>query len=267
MKRFYIAPRNVAFHEHVRDWAKNAERKFDARLLTGSAKMEAGDADVEFSIMDVIGIPWLEGSITCEQVEKALQRHASAKKIRVIINSPGGYCHEGVGIYNLFDRHPAEVEVEVIGEAASAASVIAMCGNKILMRRGTWMMIHPALTGAYGHAEDLRGAADYADVCTEGAIEIYVHRTGRTDEEVRALVKAPGTWLTAARARELGFADDIVEGDVAATEHEPVDEQADSQEIDVNINITSQRRVEPRSSLSTEARRLVHLQDFAPSGR
>jgi ATP-dependent Clp protease protease subunit len=254
MKRFYVAPRTLSFDEHLRHWAQNAERRFEARALKGSAKMEAGGADVEFSIMDVIGIEWISGSITSQMVDEALRKHPNAQHIRVLLNSPGGYCSEGTAIYNLFARHPAKVEVEVVGEAASAASVIAMAGDRIIMRPGTWMMVHPAQVEAFGSAADMRKAAEYADTCTAGAVDIYVRRTGLGEKKVRELVDAE-TWMTAAQAVGLGFADEVVAGAEGRPDASEPGADDEPQQVDVNIHVT------------TNQRRLVAMQSLRGYGR
>lgn len=246
--RPYIAPRGLNFEARLLDWAKNAERRFEARMV-------AGGADLELAILDAIGIPWLEGSITAVMVQRALARHPDAKRITVLINSPGGYCDEGVGIYNLLARHPAEVTVEVIGEAASAASVIAMAGNKVVMRPGTWMMVHPAMCGTMGSAVDHRKSAEYLDTLTDGAIDIYVRRTKREEKKIRALVEAE-TWMSAAEAKELGFADELVDDDAApAKDSGPnKDDRGEDDDVDDLGHPMQRAPVRPLAALSSLSR-------------
>lgn len=241
--RPYVAPRAMNFEAHLRDWVQKAERRFEARML-------AGGADLELAILDAIGIPWLEGSITAVMVQRALDRHRDAKRITVLINSPGGYCDEGVAIYNLLARHPAEVTVEVLGEVASAASVIAMAGNKIVMRPGTWMMVHPAACLTMGSAVEHRKSAEYLDTLTDGAIDIYTRRTKQIEKKVRELVEAE-TWMSAAEAKALGFADELVDDDAPA----PKDcgpNREDRGEDDESLDPVMQRApVRPLALLST----------------
>lgn len=230
----YVAPLRLKPEAHLRNWAQHAERGFRATMLTGEARARADGADVEFAILDVIGVDWIDGAITAVMVERELKKFPQAKKIRVLLNSPGGVASEGIAIYNLLKRHPAEVEVEVIGEAASAASVIAMAGNRIIMRTGTWMMIHRGLSFAFGHSDELRNAADALDVITGGAVDIYAEKTGLDRDEVETLVEAT-TWLSAHKALELGFAHELGDGEAAPAPS--ADLENENEDIDVRIHV------------------------------
>ena len=79
------------------------------------------------------------------------------------INSPGGSCFDGVAIYNALARHPAHKTVWVDGFAASAASVVAMAGDEIVMPENTMMMIHEPVGAGAGTAADMRAMADALD--------------------------------------------------------------------------------------------------------
>lgn len=253
--KHYVAPRNVSYQEHLRDWVAKADRRFEARALAGAAKMESGGADVEFVIMDAIGDLWLEDSITSKKVEAQLAKFPAAREILVTINSPGGIAAEGMGICNLFRRHPAKVTIDVVGEACSAASIIAMAGDRVIMRPGTWMMVHPAQCFAWGSAAELRKAAQYADTVTAGAVELYQLRTGMDAGKVRELVEAE-TWMTAQQAVEMKFADEVTDGHVRpGASTSASDEGDDDAQIDVNIHVT------------TNQRRLVAMQSLRGYGR
>lgn len=241
--RPYVAPRGLGIREHIDNWAQNAERRFEARSLNGSEQDESGGADLELTLFDVIGVDWYEDSLTAKKVDKALRAAPAAKKIRMLVNSPGGILHEGVAIYNLLKRHPAEIEIEVVGEAASAATIVMMAGDRIIMRPGTISMVHPAWTCACGDETSFLNAAEYCKRSTSNAIDVYMRRTGRTDEELRALVyadKGLGTWMTANETVENGFADEVREGasDIAPAAE---DEDADSQEVNVNVRVSSNK--------------------------
>src|SRR5690606_4398240 len=106
------------------------------------AAVPGADGDTTISIFDVIGEDFWTGSgVTANRISAAL-RSIGNKDITVRINSPGGDMFEGIAIYNLLRAHPAKVTVEVLGWAASAASVIAMAGDDIRMGLGSLMMVH-----------------------------------------------------------------------------------------------------------------------------
>ncbi len=109
----------------------------------------AGDDSASISIYDQIGDNWEGTGITAKRISAAL-RNIGARNLTVNVNSPGGDFFEGVAIYNLLREHKAKVTVNVMGIAASAASVIAMAGDEILMGDGAFLMIHNAWTVAIG---------------------------------------------------------------------------------------------------------------------
>src|SRR5690606_23214700 len=103
-----------------------------------------GDDPNTISIYDVIGEDWWTGGgFTAKRAAAAL-RSIGKNPVTVNVNSPGGDMFEGIAIYNLLREHPAEVTVNVMGLAASAASIIAMAGDKINVALGSFVMIHNA---------------------------------------------------------------------------------------------------------------------------
>ena len=129
-----------------------------------------------------------------------------AETIHVHINSPGGSAFDGVAIGNLLKSHKAEIVVHVDGLAASAASVIAMAGDKIIMPENTMMMIHRASTIEYGNADVFeKTAADLRKIDSALAAS-YKKRFVGTDEELNQLLDDE-TFLTADEAVAFGLAD------------------------------------------------------------
>lgn len=165
-------------------------------------KALANDA-AEISIFDEIGF-W---GVTAKDFINEF-RTLSAKSITVLINSPGGSVFDGLAIYNVLRQSNAEITVKVMGVAASAASFIAMAGKKIVMPKNAFMMVHNPMGGVFGNADELREWADTLDKIGASMIGIYVARTGKSEDEVKALLDAE-TWMTADEAVALGFADEI----------------------------------------------------------
>jgi hypothetical protein len=112
---------------------------------------------------------------------------------------------EGIAIYNLLAAHPAKVTVNVLGIAASAASIIAMAGDEIIMPENAFMMVHEAWGGALGDSETMRQQADVLDKISGAYRRTYAARSGQTEEAVAALMAAE-TWFTAEDAVTNGFA-------------------------------------------------------------
>ena len=132
--------------------------------------------------------------------------------IEVWINSPGGDCIAASQIYNMLMEHKGDVTVKVDGIAASAASVIAMAGTKVLMGPSSLMMIHNPLTVAIGDTEEMKKAVLMLDEVKESIINAYEIKTGLARNKLSKLMDAE-TWLSAHKAMEYGFADDIMFSD------------------------------------------------------
>lgn len=164
---------------------------------------------------------WDDSAVSAATFATDLDELGTVGEIEVHLNSPGGVAFDGVTIMNLLRDHPAKVTVYVDGLAASAASVIAMAGDEVVMGRGAQLMIHDASNYAYGNAEAMRKVADTLDGVSQSMAEVYAERTGKTAEEMRDAMRAE-TWYSDAEAVEAGLADrrsaraDEGEADVAA---------------------------------------------------
>jgi ATP-dependent Clp protease protease subunit len=138
-----------------------------------------------------------------------------ASTIHVRINSPGGDVFDGMAIYNSLKRHPAEIVTHVDGLAASAASIVALAGDRVVMGTGSFMMIHNAWGIAIGDAPVMRQMADELEKITGALVGIYATRTGKEATEIQALLDAE-TWLSADEAVQAGFADETEEAKKAS---------------------------------------------------
>jgi ATP-dependent protease ClpP protease subunit len=167
--------------------------------------------DSTITMFDVIGEDWWTGAgVTAKRVSAAL-RSIGDKDVTVKINSPGGDMFEGIAIYNLLRSHPAKVTVEVLGWAASAASIIAMAGDEIRMGLGTFMMVHNAWGVVIGNRHDMRDAADLFDGFDSAIADIYEARTGMKRADIEKLMDAE-TFMGPSEAVKNGFADVVDEG-------------------------------------------------------
>lgn len=170
----------------------------------------ASDDDTTITMFDVIGEDfWSGAGVTAKRVSAAL-RAIGPKDVTVRINSPGGDMFEGIAIYNLLRGHPAKVMVEVLGWAASAASIIAMAGDEIRMGLGTFMMVHNAWGLVIGNRHDLADAAMLFEQFDSAIADIYEARTGLDRAEIVRLMDAE-TFMSPAEAIKNGFADAVDE--------------------------------------------------------
>jgi len=180
-----------------------------ARWTASPQAAEADDPDT-ISIYDVIGQDWWTGEgFTAKRMAGAL-RAIGAKPVAVKINSPGGDMFEGLAIYNLLREHPAEVTVKVMGLAASAASIIAMAGDRVEMGLGSFLMIHNSWGAVVGNQNDFTEAAKIFAQFDSAMADIYAARTGLDAKAVAKLMDSE-TWLTARDAVDQNFADAVVD--------------------------------------------------------
>lgn len=157
------------------------------------------------TIYGVIGSSWWSESFSATDIDNALNE-AGDNDIIINLNSPGGDAFDGISIYNRLKRHDGKVTIHVDGWACSAASIIAMAGDEIIMELGSMMMIHEAGSLVWGSKTDMRKEADVLDELEEGIIDIYMTKANINREEVREKVDAEA-WFSAKTALELGFTD------------------------------------------------------------
>ena len=165
----------------------------------------ADDTPANLSIYDEIGF-W---GVQASDFRAALSA-VTAKTINVEINSPGGDVSHGLAIYNMLRASGKEIVVKVMGVAASAASLIAMAGDSIIMPKNTFLMVHNPWQYAAGNATELRDIADTLDKIGESLLATYVARTGMDEAEMRELL-SKDTWLTADESLAMGFATEVID--------------------------------------------------------
>ncbi|MEQ4618478.1 MAG: head maturation protease, ClpP-related [Corticimicrobacter sp.] len=169
----------------------------------------ASSEDATISVYDTIGWSWEGEGVTAKRISAAL-RAIGGRDVTVNINSPGGDFFEGVAIYNLLRAHPHKVTVQVMGLAASAASVIAMAGDEILMGDGAFLMIHNAWAIAIGNRHDMVAASEQLAPFDAAMADVYAARSGMTPVQTAALMDKE-TWINASQAVDDGFATGLME--------------------------------------------------------
>lgn len=150
---------------------------------------------------------WYEDEVTPKLFKEELM--SGTGDITVFINSPGGDCVAAAQIYNMLMDYKGNVTVKIDGIAASAASVIAMAGTRVLMSPVSLMMIHNPLTVAIGDSEEMKKAIDMLSEVKESIINAYELKTGLSRAKLSRMMDSE-TWMNAQKALELGFADGIL---------------------------------------------------------
>ena len=155
---------------------------------------------------------WFDDEVTPQFFKSELM--AGEGDITVWINSPGGDCIAAAQIYNMLMDYKGNVTVKIDGLAASAASVIAMAGTKVMMSPVGMLMIHNPMTMASGDTSEMQKAIDMLSEIKESIINAYEIKTGMSRAKISHLMDAE-TWMDAGKAKELGFIDEIIHRDVA----------------------------------------------------
>lgn len=178
-------------------------------IARAEAAGDDGSDVAEVHIYEQIGESFWGGGVSARRLANELA-DLDVSLLRVFINSPGGAAWDGVTIMNALRRHKARVEVTVDGLAASAASVIAMAGDRVVMNRGSQMMVHDAWGWGVGNAADLAETSAVLSKLSDSLADVYAARAGHDRGHWRAIMQAE-TWYTAEEAVTAGLADEWVD--------------------------------------------------------
>lgn len=235
-------------------------------------KAAAGDSpDNVVSILDVIGEDWWAGDgVTSKRVAGAL-RAIGNRDVTVNLNSPGGDMFEGVAIYNQLREHAGRVTINILGLAASAASVIAMAGDEIRIGRPSFLMIHNCWCSAAGNRHDFADLSEQMAPFDAAMADVYQARTGVDLKHIQTLMDKE-SWIGGSAAVADGWADALLE-DAAIKDAGGSAQAASIRRIEAALRSSGMPRSEAQRllsdfkfSLSDSAGSTGHLSDsVAPS--
>lgn len=166
--------------------------------------------------------------------------------ITVWINSPGGDCIAASQIYTMLMDYKGDVTVKIDGVAASAASVVAMAGTKVLIAPTALMMIHNPATAAFGDHVDMEKAIDMLSEVKESIINAYELKTGLSRRQLSHMMDDT-TWMNAQKAVELGFADGILTDEKHSSDTEGYAFSASAVERALINKISVKAKAEPET--------------------
>lgn len=203
------------------------------------------DQNARIDLYDEIGMDVTAGDF-CRELNQV-----TAPGIDLYINSPGGSAWDGFTIYNSLVAHPASVTVHVMGVAASAASIVAMAGDEIVMYRPSQMMVHRAGSGAcvFGNADDMReGSAEVLTMATSldqvdnQIVALYATQAGSTEQVWHDYVWAetwfdPETALASGLITRINGDDDTTTDPPASGQEAPID-TAEADQFRANVRST-----------------------------
>lgn len=188
----------------------------------------------------VVGSGWF-GDISAEKTREMFD-NIDAEEIEIRINSGGGDAFEGIAICNYLRNHKAHVTVVVDGLAASAASLIAMGADKVVMPSNTTMMVHRASTYAYGNADSLEKQAKMLRDVDDALIQSYRNRFNGEFFELEALLDNE-TYMTAEKALSYGLCDEIVDS-VKSVDNKEEDQNPEKPEKEAPIENEGDKRIQ-----------------------
>lgn len=131
------------------------------------------------------------------------------KPVEVVINSGGGHVDVGSEIYSIFKDYTGSVTVKIVGLAASAASVIAMSGDIVVIAPTGQVMIHNVNSIAEGDYNEMIHRAGVLKEMNRSVANAYILKTGKPESEILEMMNKE-TWLSAKSALENGFVDEIM---------------------------------------------------------
>ena len=179
-----------------------------SRTVTNSETQEQTQERTLFLNGTIAEESWFDDDVTPQLFKNELM--SGSGNITVWINSPGGDCVAAAQIYNMLMDYKGDVTVKIDGIAASAASVIAMAGTKVLVSPVSMLMIHNPMTAAFGNSDEMQRAIEMLGSVKDSIINAYEIKTGLSRAKLSHLMDAE-TWMDANKAVELGFADEIMQ--------------------------------------------------------
>ncbi len=168
--------------------------------------------------MDMFGVVgggfWSDGGITKETFAKALKDiPSSCKRVDMRMSSPGGDVFEGRAIANMMQDHRCAFDINIIAEACSIASIIAMAGDSIHMGDGSVMLVHRCYTMAMGNSQEMKKLATDLELIDQTMVQTYKKKTGMSEKDILNLMDE-NRYMDAQEAKKLGFADTIANDSV-----------------------------------------------------
>ncbi len=219
---------------------------------------------------------WYDDDVTPQLFKDDL--YSDTGDVTVWLNSPGGDCVAAAQIYNMLREYPGNVTIKIDGIAASAASLIAMAGDTVLMSPVSMMMIHNPLTMAIGDADDMQKTIEMLNEVKDSIINAYELKTGMSRAKLSHLMDNE-TWMNAMKAVELGFADGILYRDaekdddedeepvIPDTETEETSEDPDEDAEQEEENTDEEKKPKDASKPMMFSRREINLDLIAKINR
>jgi ATP-dependent Clp protease, protease subunit len=182
----------------VRNYAKKS-------TINGVFAVNATENSVDMQLYDEIGY----FGVTAKAFTSELNKH-KGKSVNLAINSVGGDVFDGIAMYNALLAHDGDVNVTIDGLAASAASIVAMAGDRIEIASNAFLMIHNAWSIAIGDKQTMLAMSEVLTKIDSALIATYKKKTHKNEAEITQMLDNE-TWLNANDAVLHGFVDGVID--------------------------------------------------------
>lgn len=195
------------------------------RVIEGSAKpyepfwtirdatsSESGEVELEFD-GPISEYSWWGDEVTPKAFKDELYAKGGGRPVTVLLNSPGGEVIAASMIRSMLQEYPGKVTVDIVGLAASAATILMTGADEIRMRESALLMIHDPSGIVWGTIDEIKGFLDTLKTVKDSIIDTYETKT-HLDRDKLARMMSDETWMTARQANELGFVDAVVTGSI-----------------------------------------------------
>jgi ATP-dependent Clp protease protease subunit len=177
-------------------------------LLRNADESDSGEPEIEF-YGAISEYSWWEDDVTPAKFKADLNNLGQGGPITIRIHSGGGDVFAASAIRAMIMDYPGRVTARIDGLCASAATYVAMAGDRVLMQDSAFFMIHDPWTIAWGGVDELKSAISLLKTVKAGIIETYQSKTNLETEKL-AKMMADETWMTAQQAQEMGFVDEVI---------------------------------------------------------
>jgi ATP-dependent Clp protease, protease subunit len=218
--------------------------------------------DNVITMFDQIGESFWSDGVTAKRVAASL-RAIGDRPVEVHINSPGGDMFEGIAIYNVLMQHPQDVTIKVMGMAASAASVIAMAGNRLEIGAASFLMIHNCWVIAAGNRHEFAEVAAYLQPFDTAMAGLYAARSGQSVEAMADYMDGE-TFFSGQQAIDLGLADALLPANQVKVDETSKDKDKTAANLrSLEISLMASRGMS-RTEARAEINKLRGTTDSAP---
>lgn len=179
-------------------------------VFQNAAGTESGETEMEL-YGPISEFSWWGDEVTPKMFKEQLYANGNNGPVTVRLNSPGGDLIAASVMSAMLKDYPGKITIKVDGLAASAAVMVALAGDRVLIQPSAYMMIHNPMVGIMGYygVDDLKSLIDELKVIKNGIVEGYTAKTKMDAEKLSKLMNEE-TWMTASEAVAYGFADEVI---------------------------------------------------------